>query len=101
MKKAAAVSAVLVLAVSLVSMVFAAEAKKGTIRGIDEKAGTILFCPEGTTSDMTLAVDKSVDLKNVKPGTNAQVSIEKIGGKETVKSIEVMKAAPRRPAVGC
>ncbi len=101
MKKAAAVSAVLVLAVSLVSMVFAAEAKKGTIRGIDEKAGTILFCPEGTSDDITLAVDKSVNLKSIKPDTKAQISVEKVHGKETVKSIEVMKAALRRPAVGC
>ncbi len=99
MKKAAAVLAVLILAVSLVSMVFAAEAKKGTIRGVDEKAGTILFCPEGTTKDMTLPVDKSVDLKSIKPDTKAQISVESVGGKETVKSIEPMKAP--RPAVGC
>ena len=34
MKKAAAVLAVVIMVVSLVSLVFAAEAKKGTIKGV-------------------------------------------------------------------
>ncbi len=90
-------SVVLVAVLSLclvVSLAFAAEAKKGTIKGIDEKAGTITFCPEGTTTDMTLKVDKSVDLKNVKKDSKAEVMIEK----DTVMSI---KAAGKKPVVGC
>jgi hypothetical protein len=90
-------SVVLVAVLSLcliVSFAFAAEAKKGTIKGVDEKAGTITFCPEGTTTDMTLKVDKSVDLKNVKKDSKAEVMMEK----DTVMSI---KAIGKKPVVGC
>jgi hypothetical protein len=96
MKKVAAVLVVVVLVVSLVSLVFAAEAKKGTIKGVDEKAGTITFCPEGTTTDMTLKVDKGVDLSKIKADTKAEIMVEK----DTVKEIKAMKAKPKA-AVGC
>jgi carbon monoxide dehydrogenase subunit G len=96
MKKVAAILAVVVLVVSLVSLVFAAEAKMGTIKGVDEKAGTITFCPEGTTSDMTLKAEKGVDLSKVKADTKAEVVVEK----DTVKEIKEMKAKPKA-AVGC
>jgi hypothetical protein len=96
MKKVAAILAVVVLVVSLVSLVFAAEAKMGTIKGVDEKAGTITFCPEGTTSDMTLKAEKGVDLSKVKANTKAEVMVEQ----GTVKEIKEMKAKPKA-SVGC
>ena len=96
MKKVAAVLVVAVLALSLVSLVFAAEAKMGTIKGVDAKAGTITFCPEGTSTDMTLKADKSVDLIKVKADTKAEIMVEK----GTVKEIKEMKAKPKA-AVGC
>jgi hypothetical protein len=96
MKKIAAVLAVAVLVVSLVSLVYAAEAKKGTIKAVDAKAGTITFCAEGTTTDMTLKADKGVDLSKVKADTKAEIMVDK----DTVKEIKEMKAKPKA-AVGC
>jgi hypothetical protein len=96
MKKVAAVLVVVALALSLVSLVFAAEAKMGTIKSVDAKAGTITFCPEGTSSDMTLKADKSVDLSKIKADTKAEIMVEK----GTVKEIKEMKAKPKA-AVGC
>ncbi len=96
MKKVVAVLVVVVLVVSLVSLVFAAEAKMGTIKGVDAKAGTITFCPEGTTADMTLKADKSVDLSKIKADTKAEIMVDK----GTVKEIKEMKAKPKA-AVGC
>jgi Cu/Ag efflux protein CusF len=98
MKKVAAVLAVVVLVVSLVSLVFAAEAKMGTIKGVDAKAGTVTFCQEGTSTDMTLKADKSVDLSKVKAGDKVEVSVEK----DTVKSMKAAApAAKPKAAVGC
>lgn len=98
MKKVAAVLAVVVLVVSLVSLVFAAEAKMGTIKGVDAKAGTVTFCQEGTSTDMKLKTDKSVDLSKVKVGDKVEVSVEK----DTVKSMKAAApAAKPKAAVGC
>ena len=94
MKKVAAILAVVILVVSLVSLVFAAEAKMGTIKAVDAKAGTVTFCPEGTNTDMTLKADKSVDLSKVKAGEAVEVSIEK-------DMLMGVKAAKKKAAVGC
>ena len=94
MKKFSVILAAVLSLCLVVSLAFAAESKKGTIKGNDEKAGTITYCTEGTTTDMTLKVDKSVDLKNVKKDSKAEVMIEK----DTVMSI---KAAGKKPVVGC
>jgi Cu/Ag efflux protein CusF len=98
MKKVAVVLAVVVLVVSLVSLVFAAESKMGTVKGVDAKAGTMTFCPEGTNTDMKLKADKSVDLSKVKVGDKVEVSVEK----DTVKGMKAMApAAKPKAAVGC
>jgi len=93
MKKAAAVLAVVVFVVSLVSLVFAADAKNATIRSVDAKAGTIVFTADGG-KDETMHVDKSVDLGKVKAGEKVMITVEK----DTVMSI---KAAKAKAAVGC
>jgi Cu/Ag efflux protein CusF len=95
MKKNTAILISLILIVSLSATAFAAETRKGTIKGVDVNTGTITFCPEGTTGDMTLKVDKSVDLSKVKPETKAEVVLDK----DTVKGIKEMKK-PKVP-VGC
>jgi Cu/Ag efflux protein CusF len=98
MKKVAVVLAVVVLVLSLVSLVLAAEAKMGTIKGVDAKAGTVTFCPEGTNTDMTLKADKSIDLSKVKAGEKVEVSVEK----DTMKSMKaVAPSAKPKAAVGC
>lgn len=89
-------SVVLVVVLSLclvVSLAFAAEAKKGTIKSVDAKAGTIVFTAEGG-ADMTLTADKSVDLGKVKAGDKVEIMVDK----DTAKEI---KAAKKKPAVGC
>ncbi len=95
MKKVAAILGAVVLVVAMVSMVFAAEAKKGTIKGVDAKAGTVVFCAEGTTTDSTLKVDKSVDLGKVKAGDKVEIMMDK----DMVTGLKA--AAAKKPAVGC
>jgi Cu/Ag efflux protein CusF len=93
MKKVAAVLAALVLVVSLVSLVFAAGAMKATIKGVDAKAGTMVYTGEDG-KDMTMTVDKSVDLSKVKAGDKVMITVEK----DMVTSV---KAAKSKAAVGC
>ncbi len=100
MKKVAVVLAVVVLVVSMVSLVFAAEAKMGTIKSVDTKAGTVVFCPEGTTTDMTLKADKTVDLSKIKAGEKVEVSIDK-NALKSVKAAPAAPAAKPKAAVGC
>jgi Cu/Ag efflux protein CusF len=95
MKKITAVLAAAVLVVAMASMVFAADMKKGSIKGVDTKAGTVVFCPEGTTAEMTLKADKAVDLSKVKVGDKVEVSVEK----DMMKSMK--PAAKPKAAVGC
>jgi Cu/Ag efflux protein CusF len=93
MKKAAAVLAAVVLVVFLVSPVFAADEKKATIKGVDAKAGTIVYVGEDG-KDMTMTVDKSVDLGKVKAGDKVRITVEK----DMVTSV---KAARPKVVVGC
>lgn len=95
MKKAAAILVVVVLAAAMASMVFAAEAKKGTIKSVDAKTGTIVFAVDGG-SDMTLTADKSVDLGKVKAGDKVEIMVD--AEQNTAKEI---KAVKKKPAMGC
>jgi uncharacterized protein YxeA len=95
MKKSVSILISVIFIVSLASFAFAAESQKGTIKDVDPKAGTITFCPEGTTKDMKLKADKSVDLSKVKPDTKAEITVDK----DTVKDIKEMKKP--KAAVGC
>src|SRR5512135_3355256 len=95
MKRSAVVLLAVVLVLTVSSFALAAESHKGTIKGVDPKAGTITFCPEGTQKDMTLKADKSIDLSTVKPETKAEISVEK----GTVKDIKEMKKP--KASVGC
>jgi hypothetical protein len=92
MKKVAAVLAVVVLVVALVSLAFAGGAMKGTVKSVDAKAGTIVLTIDG--KDQTLKADAGVDLGKVKAGDKVEASVEK----DMVKSI---KAAKPKAAVGC
>ena len=59
MKKAAAILAVMVMVVSLVSLVFAAGPMKATIKSVDAKAGTVVYTAEDG-KDMTMKADKNL-----------------------------------------
>ena len=89
MKKVAAVLAVMVMVVSLSSLAFAADKIK--IKSVDAKAGTIVYTEGG--KDVTLHVDKSVDLEKVKDGDTVKIEVEK---DIVTKMKKVSKAA-----VGC
>jgi Cu/Ag efflux protein CusF len=93
MKKVLAILAVAVLVVSMVSLVFAAGPMKATIKGVDAKAGTIVYTGEDG-KDMTMTADKSVDLGKVKAGDKVMITVEK----DMVMSV---KAAKSKAAVGC
>jgi hypothetical protein len=96
MKKVAAILVVAVLVVSMASLVFAVESKMGTIKSVDAKAGTVVFCAEGGITDVTLTVDKSVDLSKVTAGEKVHVMIDK----NVLKNVMAAPAAPKA-AVGC
>jgi hypothetical protein len=95
-KRTAAVVIAALVVLSLATVAVAAEMmQKGTIKGVDSKAGTITFCPEGSNMDMVLKADKGVDLSVVKPNTKAEISVEK----DRLKSIKELRR-PKAP-VGC
>jgi hypothetical protein len=90
------IAVVLILSMAAPTLLSAAESQKGTIKNVDTHAGTITFCPEGTTKDMTLKTDKSVDLSKVKPDMKAEIMMDK---DNRVKDIKEM--AKPKPMVGC
>ncbi len=105
MKKVTVVLAVVLSLCLAVSLVFAAEAKMGTIKSIDVKKHEVVFCPEGTNNDMKLKAGKNVDLSKVKAGDKVEASIEK----NTLTGVKPAPAAPAaaapaakpKPPVGC
>ncbi len=98
MKKAAVVLAVLVLVVALCSFAFAAETKMGTIKSVDAKKHTVVFCPEGTKTDMKLKAGKGVDLSTVKAGDKVEASIDKHMLTGVKAAAAAAPAAPAAPA---
>ena len=95
MKRSAAILMTVLVIAALASLAIAAETQRGTIKNVDIKAGTITFCPEGTTNDLTLKADKSIDLGAVKPETKAEVTLDM----NTVKGIKEIKRP--KASYGC
>jgi hypothetical protein len=98
MKKLSAVLVVVLSLCLVVSLAFASDMKKGTIKSVDAKAGSVVVTIDG--KDQTLKADKAVDLGAVKAGDAVELSIEK----DTVKSIKAAAAAPaakKKAPVGC
>jgi len=95
MKTSVVILVSVLLVVAMASVAVAAEPQKGTVKGVDRGAGTITFCPEGTTHDLTLKADKSIDLEKVKPDMKAEIMVDK----DTVKAIKEMKKP--KASVGC
>jgi Cu/Ag efflux protein CusF len=100
MKKIAVVLAVVVLVVSLVSLAFAAGMQKGTIKSVDAKAGTVVFCAEGG-KDVTLKADKAVDLGKLKAGDKVEASVEKDTLTHVMAAPAAAPAAKQKAPVGC
>lgn len=89
------ISVVLVVVLSLclvVSLAFAAETKKGVVKSVDEKAGTVVLTIDG--KDETLKADKAVDLKAVKAGSKVAATID-------AGTVKELKADKPKAAVGC
>ena len=97
MKKLTVVLVVVLSLCLVVSMAFAADMKKGTIKSVDAKAGSVVVNIDG--KDHTFKADKAVDLGKVKAGEAVELSVEK----DTVKSIKAAAAAPakKKAPVGC
>jgi len=96
------ISVVLVVVLSLclvASMAFAAEAKKGTVKSVDAKAGSLVVTMDGG-KDETLKAGKGVDLGKVKAGDKVEVAVDK-GVAESVKAAAAAPAAKPKAAVGC
>ncbi len=97
MKRFSAIMVVVVLAVSMASLAFAAESKMGTIKSVNAAAGTVVFCPEGSTQDITLKADKSVDLSQVKAGEKVNATINK----NMLENVMAAPAGAPKASVGC
>jgi hypothetical protein len=95
MKRNGAILIMVLVFAALAALAIAAEIQRGTIKDVDVKAGTITFCPEGTTKDMTLKADKSIDLRSVKPETKAEVTVDM----NTVKGVKEIKRP--KASYGC
>ena len=97
MKKAAILMFAFIFALSIAAMAIAADKTvKGTIRGVNVKAGKITFCPEGSTKNEVFKVQKHVNLKAVKANEKAELVLTP---KNEVKEIKaVTEAAPAAPA---
>jgi hypothetical protein len=97
MKKLSVVLVVVLSLCLVVSLAFASDMKKGTIKSVDAKANSVVVTIDG--KDQMLKADKAVDLGKVKAGDAVELSIEK----DTVKSIKAAAAAPakKKAPVGC
>lgn len=91
MRKAVSILVTLVFFFSLTAFAAAAEQMKGTIKAVDEKAGTVTFCPEGTTKDHVMKVGKDVDIKSIKPDTKVEISVEdnKVTNVKKIKKMRI------------
>ena len=82
-------------------MVLAAEPNMGTligtIKSVDATAGTVVFRAEGSSRDVTLKADKSIDLSKVKAGERVHIKIDK----DTLKQVMAAPAAVPKASVGC
>ncbi|MDH4161621.1 MAG: hypothetical protein OEW15_02880 [Nitrospirota bacterium] len=92
MKKLSVVIVVVLSLCLVASIAFAGDTKKGVVKSIDEKAGTVVLTIDG--KDETLKADKAVDLKSVKAGSKVKAVVEG----DSVKSIAIDKP---KAAVGC
>ncbi len=91
MKKVSAVIGVVLSLCLVASMAFAAETKKGVVKSVDEKGGSIVLTVDG--KDETLKLDKGVDLGAAKAGAKVKVTVD--GG--VAKEIK----ADKKVVVGC
>ncbi len=89
--------AVVILAVCLVSLSFAAD-MKGTIKSVDAKSGMVMLTVDG--KDMHLKADKSVDLGKLKAGESVEATVDN-GVLKGVKAAAAAPAAKPKAAVGC
>ncbi len=98
MKKFIMVLAILALSLMLIPFVFAGDAKKGIIKGVDAEKGIIIFSPSGSMERISMQVDKSVDLRNIKAGAKVEITI---AGEEDKKIVREIKIIRPRSVEGC
>ncbi len=97
MKKLSVVLVVVLSLCLVISMAIAGEAKKGTVKSVDAKAGSIVLTVDG--KDETLKAEKGVDLGAVKAGDKVEAMVEQ-GAVKSIKAAAPAAAKPKAP-VGC
>jgi hypothetical protein len=95
MKKSMVIMAVIFLVAFTASLVLAAESKTGTIKSVDAKSGSVVFCEEDGSKYVTLKADKSVDLGAVKAGEKVRILIDRN------MLTHIMLAPAPKASVGC
>ncbi len=95
MKKRMVIMAVIFLVAFTASLVLAAESKTGTIKSVDAKDGSVIFCEEGGSKEISLKADKSVDLGTAKAGGRVRILIDKN------MLMHIMPAPAPKASVGC
>lgn len=98
MKKVILFLLVLCFSLSLVTVSFAGDMRRGTIKDIDTENNTIVFCPEGTVDNFKMKVSDGVDLSKFKKDTKVRLYVEGEGEKEEIKGIKELK---RSVVIGC
>lgn len=95
MKKVVSISLILLLSLFLASTVFAGGAptgnfKKGTITDVNNEAGTIVFTPYDSETQMTIKMSSSVDPNEIVLNKNVMISLEDKEDTEVVTKITAM-----------
>ncbi|MDA8086147.1 MAG: hypothetical protein M0Z75_05550 [Nitrospiraceae bacterium] len=98
MKKTLTVLVFIALTLSLVAVAAAAaKSMSGTIKSVNISAGTISFCPAGTTKEQNLKVGHGLNIRSIKTG-----KAEIVVSNGMVTSVKPAAAAPpRRMIEGC
>jgi len=89
---------VLAFALSLAGIAYAGENMKGTIKEINAEKGTVVFCPKGTSENITMSVADNVDLSKFKVDSKVKIYIVEEEGNQMIKG---MKPDKRKVIVGC
>ena len=95
MKKVVSISLILLLSLFLASTVFAGGAptgnfKKGTITDVNNEAGTIVFTPYDSETQMTIKMSSSIDRNKIVLNKNVMISLEDKEDTEVVTKITTM-----------
>jgi uncharacterized membrane protein YfcA len=95
MNKIVSVLLILIISISFVPIAFAGGGpkgnfKKGTIIRIDAENSTVIFSPADSEKQLSLALDKSVNYKDIKLNKQVIITLGNNEGKDVVTNITIM-----------